>query len=123
MLHNWTFKDKNPIFKFGGLRFSIQIFTDTNRYDLDESKCIVLENEDTFEVKCNGLQWAGGQVDAAGECYVVVKKTMDSYSFDLKAKKDEYIKKVKVLLYVVGSLLPTTYMMDVLSYFLSQLII
>ena len=42
MLHTWSFKDKNPIFKFFDLRFSVQIFTDTNRYDLDENKLLYI---------------------------------------------------------------------------------
>ena len=99
MLHTWSFKDKNPIFKFFDLRFSVQVFTDTNRYDLDEKKCIVFQDENSFELKCSGLQWAGGQVDDAGECYMLVKKNEGSYTFDLKVGKNEFVKKVKVLLY------------------------
>ena len=99
MLHNWCFKDKNPIFEFLGLKFSVQIFTDTNRYDLDDSKCVVSTQDDTFKVECSGLQWAGGQVDANGSCLVLVNKTLDGFSFNVKVRKEEYVKRVKVLLY------------------------
>ena len=99
MLHNWSFKDKNPVFDFQGLRFSVQIFTDTNRYDLDANKCEITQTEDTYKVHCAGLQWAGGQVDCEGNCECVVKKQGETYTFDLIASKDEYIKRVKVLLY------------------------
>lgn len=99
MLHNWCFKDKNPIFSFKELKFSIQIFTDTNRYDLDESKCIINTDGDTFTVTCNGLQWAGGQENCDGQCEVKVASVEKKYLIDVKVKKDEFVKKVKVTLY------------------------
>ena len=69
-------------------------------YDLiNAEKCEISQTEDTFNVKCNGLQWAGGQVDCEGSCECTVKKYGETYTFDLSAEKDEYIKRVKVLLY------------------------
>ena len=51
MLHNWYFKDNNPIFRFKDLIFSIQLLTDTNRYYLDPSRYNILKNyEREFEV-------------------------------------------------------------------------
>lgn len=99
MLHNWCFKDKNPIFNFKNLKFSVQIFTDTNRYDLDANKCQIKENNNEFIVECLGLQWAGGQENANGSCNIKVTLKDEKYLIDVYATKDEYIKKVKVTLY------------------------
>lgn len=99
MLHNWYFKDKNPIFEFHDLRFSIQLFTDTNRYDLDKEKCIIKKLDTNLKIICTGLQWAGGQEDSEGECEISVIQKDNKYLFDIKAKKDEYIKRVKIRLY------------------------
>ena len=35
MLHDWYFQVKNPVFEFCGQKFSVELFTRTNRYDLD----------------------------------------------------------------------------------------
>lgn len=99
MLHNWCFKDKNPTFKFKDLEFSIQVFTDTNRYDLDASKCLVNKDNDIFSLDCSGFQWAGGQENASGTCNVTIKLKDSKYLVDIKATKDEVIKKVKITLY------------------------
>ena len=73
MIHNWYFKDKNPTFKFKGLIFQFQLFTDTNRYDLDASKTKVLEKDDLFELSCDGFEWAGGQEKAEGCLKATIK--------------------------------------------------
>ena len=87
MLHNWYFKDNNPIFRFKDLIFSIQLFTDTNRYDLDPSSCNILKNnESEFEVSCNQLQWAGGQENALGFVNVKVMFVDNKYQVNIYAK-------------------------------------
>ena len=99
MLHNWYFKDNNPIFRFKDLVFSVQVFTDTNRYDLDPSCCNILKNnENEFEVSCNQLQWAGGQENALGFVNVKVTFIDNKYQVNIYAKKDEIIKRVKLKL-------------------------
>ena len=99
MLHNWYFKDNNPIFRFKDLVFSVQVFTETNRYDLDPSHCEILKNDaNEFEVYCNKLQWAGGQENALGFVNVKVTFIDNKYQVNIYAKKDEIIKRVKLKL-------------------------
>lgn len=99
MLHNWYFKDNNPIFKYKDLTFSIQIFTDTNRYDLDPSQCKIIKmDEKTFEMCCNQLQWAGGQENDEGYCNVKIDFDTNQYLIHIHVKKNELIRRVKLKL-------------------------
>ena len=92
MLHNWCFHDTNPIFSFKGLRFRVEVFTDSNRYDLDPEKS---EFKDGILLS-KGLTWAGGQEKAEGEVTLCITQMEGRLLFDLKAKKDEPIRRVKI---------------------------
>ncbi len=99
MLHDWNFKTSNPIFSFEDLVFSFEIFTDSNRYDLDAKKCKTVINNGSFILDCEGLEWAGGQEKCAGSCQVEIKKVENFYTIDASAKHFEKIRRLKVKLY------------------------
>ncbi len=99
MLHEWFFKVSNPVFEFGGQKFSLEIFTNTNRYDLDKNCCSVNVTDNKFELRCNGLTWAGGQEKAEGEFNLTVIRKGERLIFKGEARRPEKILRAKIKLY------------------------
>ncbi len=99
MLHEWFFDVANPIFEFGGQNFSLELFTETNRYDLDKERCNVKVTENKFELYCDGLTWAGGQEKAEGEFKLTVIKKGERLIFKGEARRPEKILRAKIKLY------------------------
>ena len=99
MLHNWCFKVTNPIFSFKKLNFSFEIFTDTNRYDIDPDNYETIVTDDAFKVVANGLASAGGQIKNKGYIEATVEYKDGIYSIRVNAKHKEKIRRVKVALF------------------------
>ena len=100
MLHDWYFQVKNPVFEFCGTRFSAEIFTPINRYDLDAEKCRVEKDENGFRLECGGLTWAGGQERSEGSFRLAVRRAGGRLIFEGEGKKPgDRITRVKLRLY------------------------
>lgn len=99
MLHDWNFKVKNPVFEYGGLQFSAELFTASNRYDLDEDRCVTKTEDGVFRLDCDGLTWAGGQEKAEGRFSLTLCKNGGRYVFKCSAEHTEHILRVKIKLY------------------------
>ena len=94
MLHNWCFEDKYPTFNAFGIKFSVSLYTDTNRYDLDPKslKSSIKNNSQIF--KCSLLIFAGGQMSCKANVEVRVEKVGESIKFKVDAEKyREYMEK------------------------------
>jgi hypothetical protein len=65
-MHNLSYVSANPVFEFNGLRFSIQIFTHENCYEISEKGVHTDRSSSVYSMKCDGLTWAGGQEKALG---------------------------------------------------------
>ncbi|MBO4541098.1 MAG: hypothetical protein J5736_03895, partial [Bacilli bacterium] len=98
MLHNWCFPDTNPIFSYSNRRFKVELFTDSNRYDLDPELTHSSEKEGVFFASADGLCWAGGQEKAAGKVEIRVERVGDALRFAIHAQKEEPIVRVKLVL-------------------------
>ena len=99
MLHDWNFKVKNPVFEYGGLQFLAELFTASNRYDLDEDRCVTKTEDGVFRLDCDGLTWAGGQEKAEGRFSLTLCKNGGRYVFKCAAEHTEHILRVKIKLY------------------------
>lgn len=99
MMHNWGFSTTNPIFEFKTLKFSVQLFTKSNRYDLDGKKCLTKTEGNKFILQASGFEWAGGQEKCGGAATLAVCAHGDRYTFDCEAEFFEPIKKVKIVLF------------------------
>lgn len=99
MLHDWYFSVTNPVFEFGGQRFSVELFTASNRYDLDKDKCSVTAKGDRFSLECSGLTWAGGQEKAEGGFSLSVVCKNGRMTFTGEGRHTEHILRVKIKLF------------------------
>lgn len=99
MLHNWCFKSTNPVIEFKNVKFSIQIFTDSNRFDIDPDKLLIESNNDACKYKADGLTSAGGQVKNNGYVEGTVNYKNGAYSFKVFAKHEEKIRRIKIVLF------------------------
>jgi len=87
-MHNLSFDSKNPIFNFNGLRFTIQVFTNENCYEIDESSVSTDVTENKIFLECHRLTWAGGQELTAGTVRLEAEKTAQGTAFHLQARHD-----------------------------------
>lgn len=99
MLHDWYFQVKNPVFEFCGQKFSVELFTRTNRYDLDPDLCETQQSANEFRVSCRGLAWAGGQERAEGGLTLSVRRERGRLVFSGEGWRPEHVTRAKIKLY------------------------
>ena len=99
MLHNWCFSTTNPVIEFKIIKFSVEVFTDTNRYDIDHDKYSVKIDENSCSFFANGLTSAGGQILNEGNVSGDVSYNNGIYTFNVRAQHTENIRRIKIVLY------------------------
>jgi hypothetical protein len=98
-MQDLSYNPNDPVFTFGSVRFSLQIFTFENVYGLRPDLCIVSGNDTTLDVTCTGLQWAGGQEHAAGSAHIRAELRDGRTVFDITASTGKTIRCVKLRLH------------------------
>lgn len=99
MIHKWCFDIKNPILKCFNNSFSVSLYTDENRYDLDKNKIRIIRKDNIVLIKCSSLICAGGQLKEKGNVIIEVIKNKNKISFNVDAKMNQYIRKIKLSLF------------------------
>ena len=99
MLHNWCFKSTNPIISFEGIKFSIELFTDSNRFDIDPDRLVLKIENNSCVFSSDGLTSAGGQLKHPGSVEGSVVFKDGTYSFNVKGKHHEKIRRIKIALH------------------------
>ena len=92
-----SFDAHDPVFRFNGLAFSVQIFTFENVYGLDGAACTVTEDTDTYTVTCRGLTWAGGQETCEGAVHLRAAASEGKTIFSIDARCAKTIRCVKLV--------------------------
>ncbi len=90
-MHNLSFISKNPVFEFNGLKFSIQVFTHENCYEISPKDVCESKSQDIFIMKCSRLTWAGGQEFASGSVNLRAEKSGMLVRFFIQAKHNSEV--------------------------------
>lgn len=105
-MQDLSFDFKTPIFEFGGIRFSVMIYTFCNAYAPDEEEIeVVRQDAERFHVRITGLRWAGGQERMEGCVSVLAGKRDKSVRIAVEAKMGrlgENIRCVKVTIHGIA---------------------
>jgi len=101
-MQDLSYDNRDPIFEFGALRLSVQVFTFENVYGLDPERCEVQAGEDGFTLACGGLTWAAGRERAPGSVRLKVSTSGERTTLDLHAASAHTIRCVKLTLHGVA---------------------
>jgi hypothetical protein len=100
-MHDLSFDPRDPVFEFGGYKFSIQISTFENIYGIDPQKCSANLASDGLRVHADGLRWAGGQEQSAGTVTVHARQSggdPERISFAVQASAERRIRCIKLVI-------------------------
>lgn len=76
-MQHFSFDFRDPVFDLGGWRVGLQVITFENTYGLDPQQTRVERAPGGWQVRAEGLTWAGGQERAQGGALLTVRETDD----------------------------------------------
>ncbi|HEY4285183.1 MAG TPA: hypothetical protein VGM62_19130, partial [Chthoniobacterales bacterium] len=94
----FSFDFPEPSVEFDKLLFSFRIFTFENVYAPDRSRMTVTRDNDTLQIRCDGLFWAGGQQTAEGRLEAHVRRNSAFVEWNATASMNVPIKSIATIL-------------------------
>ncbi len=95
----YSFDAHDPIVEVAGWKLSFQVITFENTYDMDPDRITLEQHGNRWHLRCSGLRWGGGQVQAKGSLTAMLSaEDNGGLRISIEASAPEPITTVKLLI-------------------------